>query len=132
MRLTALTADNFIKVEGTEKRYFCNAVGEWEVGKKGSGLPLEFDPWESFDVSIPDALYKLGAIWPFRWIRRMAHNSDVLAAAWAHDRLLEAGYPGDFASSVFRRILRARGKSKFKATALFFLTLGATGFDRSH
>lgn len=48
--------------------------------------------------------------------------------ARVHDQLLEDGFDQAFASSEFRRALRARGAGGVYAWLLFFVTLFATAF----
>jgi len=131
MKFTELSDINLSRVDGSAKQYICDKEIEWECGAKGSGFHVFVSAGKPFDVSVPNTVYSIGKIWPFRWMRKMAHNTDILLAAAIHDETLLMGLDGDFCSSEFRRALRARGLSKFKARALFYLTLWATGHDRS-
>ena len=67
-----------------------------------------------------------GAFFIFKTELLSPHNRAVLMAARVHDELLEEGFDPAFASSEFRRALRARGLTSQYAWLLFFATLSVT------
>jgi len=110
------TFDSFSFVEGTHKTYLLNKELSWEIGKKGSGLKIDFRTGTEFDISVPVLLECL----------QSPHDRRLLLAALVHDELLKLGFDNAFASSEFRRAAIARGKSKIYSWVLFTLTLAWT------
>jgi len=110
--------DDFHPVGIGERTYAQHTPVTWDIGRKGSGYTLELKAWRTFDISVP---------WFLRWLLS-PHNRQVLMAARVHDELLEEGFDKAFASSEFRRALRARGVSSLFAWVLFFATLFVTAF----
>jgi len=92
----------------------------------------------SLDVPVVSAVLRMslamgaaaGAFFIFKTELLSPHNRAVLMAARVHDELLEEGFDQAFASSEFRRALRARGLSSLYAWLLFFATLFATAFKK--
>ena len=110
--------DDFSPVEDGSTRYDMGSSTLWEVGRKGSGFTVELNAGRTFDITVPRVL---------RWFLS-PHNRRVLMAAKLHDQLLEDGFDQAFASSEFRRALRARGARGSYAWLLFFATLFVTAF----
>ena len=108
------------RVEGSRKRYGYRDPFFWDVGRKGSGMTLRVPPRTEFDfdVSVP------------RWLEwaQSPHETPVVIASGVHDWLLEDGHDAAFASSEFRRVLRAFGVSAQRAWRLYFATLFFTAF----
>lgn len=115
------TFDDFDPISKGSLRYDLGSPTQWEIGRKGSGYYVALEPGRSFDISVP---------WFLRWLLS-PHDRVVLLAAKLHDQLLEDGFDQAFASSEFRRALRARGVNGFYAWLLFFATFFATAFKRS-
>lgn len=105
--------NDFDKIAGTHRDYLTGSDLSWDVGRKGSGWKLIIKRGFKVNVSAPGFL---------EWAIDV-HNEDLLAAAAIHDWLLEQGFDKAFASSEFRRTLRARGLSHIKAWSFFFATL---------
>lgn len=115
--------DDFAPVVDGSTVYVMGSSTRWEIGRKGSGYFLELNAGRTFDISVPRVL---------RWLQS-PHDRRVLLAARVHDELLEEGFDQAFASSEFRRALRARGISAQYAWGLFFATLLVTAYKgRDH
>ncbi len=106
----------------TRKLYKFHDPLTWEIGKKGSGYKLEIPAGYQADVSTPRLLERFFD----------PHDLNLLVPAAIHDRLLEEGFDKAFASSEFRRALRARGVRPFKAWIMFFATLIHTVLKRGN
>lgn len=115
---TAFTA--YERVIGTRKRHVLLDDLLWEIGARGSGWVLTVPTGYTFDISVP------------RWLEWVLSPVDrrVLLAAAIHDRLLELGHDVAFASSEFRRAVRALGVNPIFAMALFTSTLIWTAIGR--
>lgn len=112
--MTRFTAYNsFVLVEGSKKLYRLGEDLHWHIGRKDSDWVLVIPSGYEADVSAPRGLH-----WSID-----VHDFNVLAAAAIHDNLLDLGFDKAFASSEFRRALKARNISKGKAWGLFFATL---------
>jgi len=105
--------NSFAHIAKTSKLYALTAPLLWDIGRKGSGWTLTIEAGFHVDVSAPRFL---------EWLVDV-HDANLLAAAAVHDYLLEMGFDKAFASSEFRRCLRARGVGRFKAWGFFFSTL---------
>ncbi len=92
----------------------------WEIGASGSGWFLEIPAGTEFDVSTPHGLG--WAVNPFK--------REYLLPAAIHDELLRRGHDPAFASSEFRRALRALGVGRAWAWCLFGATLIWTSLRR--
>ena len=105
--------NHFEKIAETRRDYLTGSDLSWDIGRKGSNWKLIIKKGFKVNVSAPRFL---------EWAIDV-HDKDLLAAAAIHDWLLEQGFDKAFASSEFRRALRARGVSHIKAWGLFFATL---------
>lgn len=101
--------------------YSLTAPLRWDIGAKGSGWTLTVPEGRDFDISVP---------WYARWFLS-PHDFTVLPAAALHDELLRLGHDAAFASSEFRRALRARGIGVVWAWVLFTVTLLWTAIRQS-
>lgn len=115
---TAFTA--YERVTGTRKRHVLRDDLLWEIGARGSGWVPTVPAGYTFDISVP------------RWLEWLLSpfNRRVLLAAAIHDRLLELGHDVAFASSEFRRAVRALGVHPIPAMVLFLSTLIWTAIGR--
>ncbi|EFO31318.1 conserved hypothetical protein [Roseibium sp. TrichSKD4] len=107
------TFEHFEHVQGTRKAYVLTKPLYWDIGWKGSGHTEIIPAGTPFDISVP---------WWLEWAQD-PHDRSVLPAAAVHDVFLRRGRDVDFASSEFRRALRARGNSRKWSWLLFTLTL---------
>lgn len=109
-----------VRVPHTRKRYAYRDPFTWEVGRKGSSLAITIGNINDydFDVSVPLLLEPI----------QSPHETPVVIASGVHDWLLENDYDKAFASSEFRRVLRAFGIGSQRAWALYFATLFFTAF----
>lgn len=115
---TAFTA--YERVIGTRKRHVLRDDLMWEIGAHGSSWVLIVPAGYTFDISVP--------IW-LEWLLSPFDRRVLLAAA-VHDRLLELDHDVAFASSEFRRAVRAMGVKPLFAMALFTSTLIWTAIGR--
>jgi len=102
--------DNFKYIE--ETKYILLEDVVWEIGRKGSNLPVTLPAGYIFDISVPKGL---------TWVQD-PHDRKVLLAACLHDWLLDNRFDIAFASAEFRRACIARGVSKLPAWMLFSST----------
>lgn len=105
--------NDFIKIKSSRRDYLLGSDLSWDIGQKGSSWKLIIKKGFKVNVSAPRLL---------EWAIDV-HDKNLLAAAAIHDWLLEQGFDKAFASSEFRRALRARGVSHVKSWGLFFATL---------
>ena len=116
--MTFPTWNGFDAVSAT--RYRVTKPVTWDIGRKGSGWALGLPVGYTFDLSVPLILTPILS----------RHDRTALGAAAVHDRLLEGGHDAAFASSEFRRALRARGVGRLRAWVMFLATLAVTAWRR--